>query len=304
MRPTSRGMFAAVFFAIPFVCCLIGAGAFVHLALSIEKADQEREMRLREQMAQSAQAHHQAEQQKLREALDHETAVAQETGKEVERWQQRAGDIEHELEDQSRKPTEDSAMHAVMGQIEGNLAALRKKLAALDGQVGDKDADTRKLETVQSEIADLEARKRALAQQIQEARQEQARLKAERDKAERAQAEASKPKPGVFDVVGLGGGTERNRPAAFVECKGDGVLLQPAGKRLGASPGAGDRSEFLSCASSAGYVVFLVRPDGFQSFRRYRNLVLARNHEAGGSIDIGYEPVDADWTLIYPSQKG
>jgi hypothetical protein len=82
------------------------------------------------------------------------------------------------------------------------------------------------------------------------------------------------------------------------------VILQPAGTQLGDDPDDDDRRVFLSAASRTGYVVFMIRPDGFRSFNNYRRIVASVNQGSPGKLDCGFEPVNADWKLIYPGQKG
>ena len=49
------------------------------------------------------------------------------------------------------------------------------------------------------------------------------------------------------------------------------------------------------------YVLFLIRPNGFESFFEYRQLVLSRAKQPGGAIEHGYEPVNSDSKLVYPN---
>ena len=108
----------------------------------------------------------------------------------------------------------------------------------------------------------------------------------------------------VFLVTALTGGSQpRIRSAVFAECSGDGIRIQPQGTRFSKSVNVAEQRLFLSIVGTTSYVVFLIRPDGFESFFRYRNLVQSESRRTGRYIDVGYEPVDQDWVLIYPGQE-
>jgi hypothetical protein len=49
--------------------------------------------------------------------------------------------------------------------------------------------------------------------------------------------------------------------------------------------------------------VFLIRPDGFTAFENYRDVLQTHNTSATRALDLGYEPVDADWQLVYPTER-
>ena len=66
-------------------------------------------------------------------------------------------------------------------------------------------------------------------------------------------------------------------------------------------PDADDQESFLQAAAQTRYVLFLIRPDGYQSFYEYRQLVLSRAKESGSSLDHGYEPVNSGFgTCLSP----
>ena len=95
-------------------------------------------------------------------------------------------------------------------------------------------------------------------------------------------------------------GTQRigAQKPTFVECRGDKGVLQPQARRSAPSPAptTGRRS---SPPRSTHYVVFLIRPDGFDCFENYRKVLLAASPSEPAPIDFGYEPVNADWELDY-----
>ena len=89
-----------------------------------------------------------------------------------------------------------------------------------------------------------------------------------------------------------GAGGELGRPQ-FVECVKDTVLLQPQGRAIPSSEISAASHEFLDGIGSTGYVVFCVRPNGFESF------VKARSIAEENEIAIGYEPINENWTLRF-----
>ncbi|MFQ5728848.1 MAG: hypothetical protein ACE5GN_00615 [Waddliaceae bacterium] len=89
--------------------------------------------------------------------------------------------------------------------------------------------------------------------------------------------------------------------AVFIECEEKWIRIMPEGKHLESGPSKASREEFLQIAKTTGYVVFLIRPDGYASFENYREVVENYNKEAASPLEFGYEPIDADWKLAYPS---
>ena len=83
----------------------------------------------------------------------------------------------------------------------------------------------------------------------------------------------------------------------YVEVRGDGVLLHPGLEFVPAD--AVDRGDTalrrllrrVQAHKDTEYVIVAVRPDGFTLFDEVRNQV------EGRGIQIGYEPVDAEWKL-------
>jgi|GEM_PF-5857660 len=109
----------------------------------------------------------------------------------------------------------------------------------------------------------------------------------------------------VVSVTRLSG-KQVSSPGAvlFIECVADGVILQPQQERFARHPDVDVKTAFRSSLEPVQHVVFLVRPDGFESFWRYHALVTEANEAGQATTQIGYEPVDQDWRLTYPSQKG
>jgi hypothetical protein len=83
----------------------------------------------------------------------------------------------------------------------------------------------------------------------------------------------------------------------YVEVTGDGIILHPGGEFVAASAisraGTPLRRllEEVRQNRRSEYIIVAVRPEGFALFDRVRNQV------EGRGIEIGYEPIDTDWTL-------
>jgi len=140
-----------------------------------------------------------------------------------------------------------------------------------------------------------------LKKKLWEADDELQRLAAE---CNLARKEKDKQRRAV-DITALDG-TRRvsDHKPLFVECTWNKAILQPQERTLGSDPDAADREMFLSESRKTRYVVFLIRPDGFHCFEKYRNSLLAANKESQTPVEFGYEPVNADWDLAFPGKEG
>jgi hypothetical protein len=93
------------------------------------------------------------------------------------------------------------------------------------------------------------------------------------------------------------GGRNVTLQPRYVEVRGDGVVLHPTMEFVPAFA-VGDANTPLrrllsrvEARKDAEYVIVAVRPDGFTLFDQVRDQV------EGRGIQIGYEPLDADWKL-------
>lgn len=83
----------------------------------------------------------------------------------------------------------------------------------------------------------------------------------------------------------------------YVEVRGDGVVIHPGMEFVAAGDVSGRDTALrrllrqVEERKAAEYVIVAVRPDGFELFGEVRDQV------EGRGIQIGYEPVDADWKL-------
>jgi len=185
--------------------------------------------------------------------------------------------------------------------LDASIKEMRAREAALDRSTRERDSSVARLQddlTVQSEAA---ASLEELRARVAAAEKQRTELNVKLDALKQSQAKQEK----ILSVMALSGRHRTNtRPAMFVECMADGVFLQPRQERLPVRPAAVERGVFTAFIEETDYVVFLIRPDGFESFWQYYRLARSRNASPSTAIDVGYEPVNADWHLLYPEQKG
>ncbi len=185
--------------------------------------------------------------------------------------------------------------------LDASIEEARAREAALDQSIREKNSSVARLKddlTVQSETATSLEELRA---RVAAAEKQRTESSTQLDALKQSQAQQEK----ILSVMALSGKHKTNtRPATFVECVADGVLLQPRQERFSIRPAAAERGAFTTSIKETDYVVFLIRPDGFESFWQYYRLARSANVGAETSIDVGYEPVNADWHLLYLQQKG
>ena len=93
-------------------------------------------------------------------------------------------------------------------------------------------------------------------------------------------------------------GLNQSKTPRYIECRNDGVILHPSKVFVPQaqleSPDSPlqDLITMVKINSDTEYLIIAVRPNGIDVFYQVRNLVEA------AEIDIGYEPIDAGWTLI------
>jgi hypothetical protein len=83
----------------------------------------------------------------------------------------------------------------------------------------------------------------------------------------------------------------------IVECRGDGVMLYSTGEFIPKAQIARRDTPLRKLLSEVAerkeseYVIVAVRPDGMELFETVRDQIENRG------IQIGYEPIDAEWTV-------
>lgn len=97
----------------------------------------------------------------------------------------------------------------------------------------------------------------------------------------------------AVDASKIFGGTDSGKIPQWVECVESAVILQPQGERITVAELEKESSVFMR-ALDRGYLVFMIRPSGFDAFKVARALAAKKN------VSIGYEPIDSDWVLKFP----
>ena len=92
-------------------------------------------------------------------------------------------------------------------------------------------------------------------------------------------------------------GENQGKIPRYVECREDGVLLHPSQVFVPKSDINNRRSPLnqlireVEKNKDKQYLIVVLRPQGIDVFQQVRDIVEKRG------IDIGYEPIDEDWTL-------
>ncbi|MDQ6665604.1 MAG: hypothetical protein M3Z23_14580 [Acidobacteriota bacterium] len=96
----------------------------------------------------------------------------------------------------------------------------------------------------------------------------------------------------LFDPQRIFGGAKTGGTPQWVECAKDLIVLIPQAERI--SLDKLKKGSSFDKAVTGKYVVFLVRPNGFETFNVARAAA-----EENGAEGLGYEPIDAAWQVKY-----
>lgn len=219
------------------------------------------------------------------------------------RWAQRI----HELQQA------DTSLAATLVQRQQALAAKRDELAFIE-------ADSRQVQDQirqwQQTLAAHEKLQSANDQQHRAAADELAKL---RDDIAAAQTEVKdleqehRQRPAVYSIVPYEGPYQTRRRPIYLECRSDKIVLQPEGLEFTPEDAVGGfqstnplaavlraTREYHSQTGVAAndknaYPLLLVRPDGTASYAAVRTLLQQSN------IEFGYELIDQNWKLNFPT---
>jgi uncharacterized protein YlxW (UPF0749 family) len=273
---TSLGTFAI----IPFLFILMGlAGFFFVTNLAIVVADQDeaeaakRSVQQQEQELRAIEEAYQRLQDRLAMLQGHLNSLSA-----AKYGQETLAALRQELQHLQTALAKAQTEH---GQLRHQRATLADKLTVL--------------EKLEKKVATMRLSETDIAGQVRQLRDEIAALTAQIGTVQR-EIEA-KEQVQAQQLVPAGS----RKPAVFVECTADGVLLMPERTLLQAAVPPTARETFLARVTAKGYAVFLIRPDGLTAFKRYREVLETYNNTARSKVDMGYEPVNADWKLVYPN---
>lgn len=87
-------------------------------------------------------------------------------------------------------------------------------------------------------------------------------------------------------------GAELLRNPLFVECKKYSIIIYPQ-KTLVSTSELADNNPFAGLSQNYDAVIFLIRPDGYETFQQANSWSEKMNWK------IGYEPVNAEWKLSF-----
>ncbi len=281
MRASSRHRVKAALFAAPVLFCLIAAGVFLHQAdTSRQRWEGTRDVRKSPVNAEDS----------VQVGCDRAPESEVRTVNQTEPLQ-----VDSPQAELSRTSGEE------LRKIRAMVVELADQLAAADETLMHMQELARQADLRRATLNRLRSAKEQLEAELKNASVEERRLLTDRDALLRDRQERQK----TFSVTALTGASSGQlRPATFVECAERRAIIQPQATALSAASDVSDSQALLAAARRTNYVVFLVRPDGFETFQRYRALLLSESQQAGVPIDLGFEPVNADWVLVYPGQKG
>jgi len=95
-------------------------------------------------------------------------------------------------------------------------------------------------------------------------------------------------------------GDNKTKNPRYIECKADGVIIYPGEEFVSLEQLDKPNSAMTKLLSQMEqnrdreYLIVAVRANGIDTFNLVRNLI------EGAKIDIGYEPIDANWQLKIP----
>lgn len=247
----------------------------------------------------------QARMKALAEARSGASEAAQELPS-AEELQRVAEDIEWQMEQlrSSRERTQQQLAEArvVLGHLEDSLRRLRQEV-----------------ETWRNKLAELGAGKgmdharHETARRVQEAELEALRQRIAELKKQVLEAE-KRPAKRSYAIIPYQGPHGTNRRPIYLECRADGVYLQPEGIRFtpadfSTSLGPGNpldaalravreewlaRGQFDPLKDGEPYPLLIVRPSGIEAY------YAARAAMTSWGAEFGYELIEEDWKLSYP----
>lgn len=218
-----------------------------------------------------------------------------------EEWETKQADLKWRIE-QLR-----SARQATLAQLERQ----RQELSHLEDHTRRLSAQLEELESARSELDKVASGERLeydlLKKEIADAESRIAAKKAEIEKSQLKARQGGRS----YAVVPYHGPNETRRRPIYIECRADGVIIQPEGLVLTEKDFEGDVGPGNPLASAlraareylgrtqmpgegAAYPLLLIRPDGFFAYECVINAMSSWGSE------FGYELIGQDWPIEYP----
>ncbi len=308
-RTHSRLMILGIVCAVPILLCLIGTGVLLYLVADGNSAEVGQLVQRRQtaaELQQQIQAlRRRIEQLKQRlQEVDRRLADAQQAKilqSQIAQLQQEKQRLQQELEKllklweelQKRLSANTQELEKLQRQAEEaqvELARLEQKIREMQPGPGDpKDPGPT--------IAELQAQHANISQKIESQKRQNEQAQARLDEL----AQAVKHPDKYIKLGEIRGSEHWQAPPnpLYVECDQQGILLQPENRRLPVQPDSSSKADFLQTARQRKYVLFLIRPNGFDSFRNYRKLL----EQQASEVDYGYEPIRQDGRVLYPERS-
>jgi predicted RNase H-like nuclease (RuvC/YqgF family) len=262
---------------IPLLCCLVAVGIFLYTGNRLlafqqkKKEDYQSQIRKATSIAKNAKELLASYEDKLRNL------------RQAKKFYKKC------IKKAQRIVEEEKTTH----QLRREIAELNRRRMELENQVI-------QMNLLRRDVSELRRSRKEIEFDIVSVKKKIERLQYQLSSAQQKRQQMAK----VFNVGTIKGGkTKSASNVLYVECINNGVILQPKGIYLTHNLSSEEQSKFLSVAIQTGHVVFLIRPDGFKSFKQYRSIITSHNRASTQQIDLGYEPVNADWILNYPSAK-
>lgn len=92
-------------------------------------------------------------------------------------------------------------------------------------------------------------------------------------------------------------GANQQKQPRYIECREDGVVVYPSEEFIPTNQLENSNSAFLQLIRDVRekrdqeYIIAAIRPKGIEVFEKVRSIIEKEE------IDIGYEPIEEDWTL-------
>lgn len=296
----------------PFLAVLLGAmGALILLLLVMDRRSK---IVARNRAFEAHKAEVAAAQDKAKKAFDH-SAEAEEARRAE--WERKRAELHALLRDQEKKlKDERAALDTKANALGQDVAQEKQALADLEKRLMDErarlDVKSQLLAQMRQGIARTVAQDAASKQRVEELARELAQLERVLQEVKAVKAQEQE----TYSLVPYHGKRGEGRQPVYVECTGSGLVFHPEHRRLDnpdfdiqvfrnevkqrgidlirpKTDGEEPHRPPVAQVKTNPYVLFLVRPDGLESYYN------ATGALRGFDLDFGYEFIDAAWVLDF-----
>lgn len=105
--------------------------------------------------------------------------------------------------------------------------------------------------------------------------------------------------PEVTIIARSEGGVNQKKQPRYIECKEDGIVIYPSQEFVSKNEMNKPNSKLANFINEIKqnkdkeYIIVAIRPSGIEVFDTLRDIIMKEE------IDIGYEPIEEDWTLKF-----